>query len=121
MCLSNSSQSPKLLGFCEEIVAHPKFSKSFVLDVGIIPPLWLMIVLCLDMSLKRRGVKILRDMEPRAECVWNSGVIADDGDTLIASLERKQRSEPDGIDSGLPNFIRQMTQVRCYGGPSFLV
>lgn len=81
------AETTRLLDLCEEIVAHPKFSRSFVFDVGIIPPLWLMIALCPDMNLKKRGVKILRNMEPRAECVWNSGVIADDGDTLIASLE----------------------------------
>jgi len=113
------TETARLLRLCEKIVSHPKFSKTFVFDVGIIPPLWLMIVLCPDMSLKRKGVKILRDMEPRVECVWNSGIIADDGDTLIASLESKQRSE--ATDYTLPNFARQTTQVTCDGVPRFFV
>jgi len=78
------SETANVLTLCESMVAHPRFLKTFVFDIGIIPPLWMLILMCPCPQLKKRAVKILRDMEPRTECAWNSKIVADNGDALIA-------------------------------------
>ena len=66
---------------------HPKFVKGFVFDAGIIPSLWIIVMLCPDRELKMEATKILRSMDGRVECVWNSTTVAETGEQALALAE----------------------------------
>ncbi|KAL2070192.1 hypothetical protein VTL71DRAFT_13218 [Oculimacula yallundae] len=70
-------------------VTHPDFTFGFVLEMGIIIPLWMVIVLCPGLQWKREAIKVLRSMEPRIECVWDSRAVADAGDEIVRDAEEQ--------------------------------
>ncbi|KAG0647708.1 transcription regulator [Hyphodiscus hymeniophilus] len=80
--------SRNLLIGARDIVSHPKYTKGFVFEVGVIPPLFTVIVYSPNMLYKKEALGILREMQPRVECVWDSRVVADAGEAFIEMLER---------------------------------
>ena len=97
LCSTSSENSPfwdeplymarNILTEARNLVSHPEFTKSFVFDVGIIPPLWVVLVFCSDVSCKKDALGILRSIQPRVECVWDSRVVADAGEAFIELVE----------------------------------
>lgn len=77
----------KILSHSWNLVKHPKFTKGFVFDAGSIPCLWSIIMLCPDRELKREATRILRSMDGRVECVWDSRTVAETGEKALAILE----------------------------------
>lgn len=86
-----------ILDFSRRLVAHPRFSKGFVFDTGIISSLSLVVMLCPDRGLRREAVEVLKAMRPRREGVWDSRVCAEAGEKSIA----KEESEMELIDPSL--------------------
>lgn len=76
-----------ILSDARALVAHPKYAKSFVFDVGIMPSLWIIMVFCFDISLRKEALAILRSMQPRIECVWDSKDLADKGEEILRMME----------------------------------
>jgi len=76
-----------ILDFSRRLVAHPKFSKGFVFDMGIISSLSLVVMLCPDRGLRREAVEVFKAMRPRREGVWDSRVCAEAGEKLIVEEE----------------------------------
>ena len=89
-----------ILSFSRQLVAHPKFIKGFVFDIGIIPSLTTVIMVCPDRNLKREAIDVLKSMEPRREGVWDSSAVARAGD--ISMEEEDGRMDLDMID---PNIL----------------
>jgi len=77
----------EILSIGKKLVAHPKFVKGFVFDAGIIPSLWIIVMLCPDRELKTEATQILRNMDGRVECVWNSAVVAQTGEQALALVD----------------------------------
>jgi hypothetical protein len=73
-----------IIALSRRLVEHPHFVRSFVFDTGIIPALIIILMLCPDRALKREAVGVLRDMVPRWEGVWDSRVVAEAGERLLA-------------------------------------
>ncbi|KAG0651973.1 transcription regulator [Hyphodiscus hymeniophilus] len=69
------------------LVKHPRFVLGFVFDIGIIPALVIILMLCPDRDLKRATNAVLRDMMPRREGVWDSRIVAEAGEKLLAGEE----------------------------------
>ena len=80
----------KILSHSHNLVRHPKFTKSFVFDAGIIPSLWIIIMLCPDRELKQEATAILRSMDGRVECVWDSRTVAETGEKALAMMEGRE-------------------------------
>ena len=76
-----------IVALSRRLVEHPNFVKRFVFDIGIIPALVIILMLCPDRTLKRETNAILRDMVPRREGVWDSRVVAEAGEKLLAEDE----------------------------------
>lgn len=91
-----------ILTFSRQLVAHPKFIKGFVFDIGIIPSLTKVIMVCPDRDLKQEAIDVLRSMEPRREGVWDSTAVAQAGET---SMEEDGRMDLDMID---PNLLETL-------------
>ncbi|PMD37946.1 hypothetical protein L207DRAFT_635387 [Hyaloscypha variabilis F] len=86
-----------ILDFSRRLVAHPRFSKGFVFDIGIISSLSVVVMLCPDRGLRREAVEVLKEMRPRREGVWDSRVCAEAGEKSIV----KEESEMELIDPSL--------------------
>jgi hypothetical protein len=87
--LGSNHSMKHILELQRTLVRHPDFSKSFVFDSGIIPTVWMVFVLCPDVVLKKEALEILREMQPRVECVWDSRVIAQTGEMFLEKIEKQ--------------------------------
>lgn len=76
------------------LVARSDFPKSFVFELGIIPPMWFVVVLGPDMSLRREATAILKSMAPKVECVWDSQVIARAAEDILNKSDSPERVLP---------------------------
>lgn len=83
------------------LVEHPNFLKGFVFDIGIIPALVIILMLCPDRALKRETNGILRDMIPRREGVWDSRIVAEAGERILGEGEGEDPVPDDMIDPRL--------------------
>ncbi|TVY46627.1 hypothetical protein LOCC1_G003298 [Lachnellula occidentalis] len=75
----NSNRFPTIqaiLSLSRQLVAHPNFVKGFVFDIGIIPSLTKVIMVCPDRNLKQQAIDVLKSMEPRREGLWDSSAVA---------------------------------------------
>lgn len=77
----------KILSIARKLVKHPAFVKGFVFDAGIIPSLWIIVMLCPDREFKMEATQILRSMDGRVECVWDSATVAETGEKALALVE----------------------------------
>ena len=80
----------KILKLSRNLVKHPRFTKNFVFDAGVIPCLWIIIMMCPDRDMKQQATQILRSMEGRIECVWDSRTVADTGEKALAMMEERR-------------------------------
>jgi hypothetical protein len=101
-----------LLTGARDLISWPKYTKSFVFDVGIIPSLWIVIVFCSDISYKKEALGILRDMQPRVECVWDSRVVAQAGKAFIEEVEKNI-----GIGTGINIATTRKGNIETTLGP----
>jgi hypothetical protein len=76
-----------IVALSRRLVEHPNFVKGFVFDIGIIPALVIILMLCPDRALKKETTSILRDMVPRREGVWDSRIVAEAGERILAEDE----------------------------------
>ena len=88
-----------IVALSRRLVEHPNFVKGFVFDIGIIPALVIILMLCPDRWLKRETNSILRDMIPRREGVWDSRIVAQAGERILA--EDEDPAQDDMIDPRL--------------------
>jgi hypothetical protein len=73
-----------ILSFSRRLVAHPKFRHGFVFDIGIIPSLCTIMLMCPDRPLRKEAIDVLRSMDGRREAMWDSKVCADAGESAIS-------------------------------------
>jgi hypothetical protein len=73
-----------ILLFSRRLIAHPKFRHGFVFDVGIIPSLCTIMLMCPDRTLRKEAIDVLRSMGGRREAMWDSKVCADAGERALA-------------------------------------
>ncbi|KAE8451403.1 hypothetical protein EG329_004032 [Mollisiaceae sp. DMI_Dod_QoI] len=82
-----------ILDFSRRLTAHPRFSKGFVFDIGIIAPLSMVSMMCPDKALRRETIDVLRSMAPRREGMWDSRVCAEAGDRYLTTEDTQANAE----------------------------
>ena len=78
----------KVISLCWDLVAREDFARGFVMDIGVIPFLWTTIITVPWEGVKRDGIRILREMVPRVESVWDAGIVADAAEAFV-NLEKR--------------------------------
>jgi hypothetical protein len=71
-----------------EVVEHPKFSKSFVFDIGIVPPIWITAIVSPYRDLQYTALGLLKAMTPRVECVWDSKAVSEAAEAYLKMLDQ---------------------------------
>jgi hypothetical protein len=80
----------EILKLCGKLVVHPRFTKSFVCGLGIIPPLWCILKMSPERELKVEAVRLLREMVPRVEGIWNSKAVAEAGELELKASDSQR-------------------------------
>lgn len=75
--------SREIVDLSKLVADDPSFIKSFVWDCGIVPGLSIVIAACLDMSIRKEALQLLKQMVPRREGVWDSATAAKFGERLL--------------------------------------
>ena len=65
------------------VVADTRFKKTFVFDCGVIPSLFITIMICRNRSIREEAIRILRMAEGRMEITWNAATVADMGEKVL--------------------------------------
>jgi hypothetical protein len=86
----------EIIALCSDLIRHPAFVKSYVLEAGILPVLFVVVTRCGDSMVRQEAVRILKDSRPRREGVWDSVKLSQMADRLL-SLEDIS-NEPDARD-----------------------
>jgi Fungal specific transcription factor domain len=73
----------EVLGLCQAVADHPRFVRSYVFDVGIVPILFLVVVKCRDKMVRLKAIEVLKASSPRREGLWDSMVMARIGEALM--------------------------------------
>lgn len=77
-----------ILSLSHKLVSHANFLKGFVFDLGVIPCLVSVWLLCPVQHLKAEAIEVLESMVPRREAFWDSRAAANAGRRY---LEREQK------------------------------
>jgi hypothetical protein len=86
-----------ILALSRRLVDYPSFTKGFVFDIGIIPALVIILMLCPERELKVQATTILGDMVPRREGVWDSRIVWEAGLRILRWEEEGENAK--GFDS----------------------
>jgi hypothetical protein len=76
-------ESRKIVDLSRRVAADPNFRKGFVFDCGIVPGLFIVVVACLDTSIRKEALQLLKDVIPRREGAWDSFVLAKAGEKTL--------------------------------------
>ncbi|TVY91761.1 hypothetical protein LAWI1_G003879 [Lachnellula willkommii] len=82
----------ELLSLCRAVIKHPRFVKSFVLDVGIVSYLFMVFLRCRDEAVRRSAISLLKMASPRREAFWDSALLAKTAERVMA-LEKRGAAE----------------------------
>lgn len=66
------AESREIVNLSKLVAADPSFRKSFVWDCGIVPGLSIVVAACLDMSIRKEALEVLKQIVPRREGAWDS-------------------------------------------------
>ncbi|KAE9365402.1 hypothetical protein N431DRAFT_353356 [Stipitochalara longipes BDJ] len=82
----------EIVGLCRTVASHPRFVKSYVFDVGIVPILFLVIVQCRDKMVRQEAIAVLKAASPRREGLWDSMMVAKIGEALMKAEDNTEIS-----------------------------
>ena len=66
------AESREIVNLSKLVASDPSFRKSFVWDCGIVPGLSIVVAACLDMSIQKEALEVLKQIVPRREGAWDS-------------------------------------------------
>lgn len=92
------SNMQSVLNLCHSLIDHPRFFKSFVCDVGIIPCVWSILLMSPDREMRLDALQILHKMKPRVEGAYNSTYIAEAGEHAIKLLDSRERCQENSLN-----------------------
>jgi len=77
----------EIVSLCQTVAGHPRFVRSYVFDVGIVPVLFLIVVQCRDRMVRQEAIAVLKAASPRREGLWDSMMVAKIGEALMKAEE----------------------------------
>lgn len=69
------------------VVRDYRFKNSFGFNCGIIPSLFIAIMICRNWEIRKAAIKVLRMAEGRVEVVWDALKVADLGEQMLKAEE----------------------------------
>jgi hypothetical protein len=82
-------ESREIVGLSKRVATDPSFRFSFVWDCGIVPGLSIVIAACMDMSIRKEALQVLKDIVPRREGAWDSLTAVKFGERCLGMSENR--------------------------------
>lgn len=76
----------EVLSITRSICADPDFRRDFVLDCGILPGLFMVIVAPVGGCINREALELMRSLVPRREGVWDSADLVTAGEAFLRGV-----------------------------------
>jgi hypothetical protein len=65
-------ESREIIHLSRLVMADPSFRRSFVFDCGFVPALFMVVVVCENIRLRKEALELLKQSMPRREGTWDS-------------------------------------------------
>lgn len=78
----------KIFDIVREVINHPRFSKSFVFDIGIVPPLWITAIVSPYREMQHEALGFLKEIIPRVECIWDSKAVSKAAEAYLNLIDQ---------------------------------
>lgn len=88
------AEAQEIIDLSRRVVRDHRFKHSFGFDCGIIPSLFIAIMLCRKREIRKQGIEILRMAEGRVEVVWDASQIAEVGERMLRAEARGETVLP---------------------------
>ncbi|KAE9368242.1 hypothetical protein N431DRAFT_414528 [Stipitochalara longipes BDJ] len=82
------AEARELVDLTRRVVSDPRFKKSFGFDCGIVPALFIAIMICRDREIREEAIEILRMAKGRVEVVWDASKVAELGEKMLKAEEQ---------------------------------
>jgi hypothetical protein len=80
-------ESREIINLSQLVIADPTFRKAFVFDCGIVPGLFIVIVICENMAIRKEAFQLLQKTVPRREGAWDSTVLVKVAEQVLQVAE----------------------------------
>lgn len=72
------------------MVLDHRFKKSFGFDCGVVPALFIAVMIFRNRGIREEAIRILRLAEGRIEVVWDTAKVAELGERMLRAEEQGQ-------------------------------
>jgi Fungal specific transcription factor domain len=82
------AEAREIVDLSRRVVRDHRFKNAFGFDCGIIPSLFIAIMICRNREIRKEAIEILRMAEGRVEVVWDASKVAELGEQMLNAEER---------------------------------
>lgn len=84
------AEAREIVDLTRRVVLDPRFKKAFGFDCGVVPSLFIVIMICRNREIREEAISVLRMAEGRIETVWDASKIAELGERKLKAEEQGQ-------------------------------
>jgi hypothetical protein len=83
-------EAREILDLTRRVVLDHRFKKTFGFDCGVVPALFIAVMICRNREIREEAIRILRLAEGRIEVVWDAVKVAELGERMLRAEEQGQ-------------------------------
>jgi hypothetical protein len=84
------AEGREIVDLTRRAVLDPRFKKAFGFECGVIPSLFITVMICRNRKIREEAVSILKMAKGRIEVVWDASKIAELGEKVLKAEEQGQ-------------------------------
>jgi len=84
------AEAREIVDLTRRAVLDPRFKKSFGFDCGLVPSLFIVVMICWNREIREEAISVLKMAEGRIEVVWDASKIAELGEMRLKAEEQAQ-------------------------------
>jgi hypothetical protein len=77
----------EIINLSRLVIGDPSFRKGFVFDCGIVPGLFIVVVICENLEIRKEALQVLKSTVPRREGVWDSVTLVNVAEQVLQMVE----------------------------------
>lgn len=85
-----AAEASEVVDLARRVISDKSFKKTFVFECGVLPPLFIVIMLCRNRSVRVEAIRVLRMAEGRMEVTWDATAVANMAEMAMAAKEQGQ-------------------------------
>jgi hypothetical protein len=84
------AEAREIVDLTRRVVLDHRFKKSFGFDCGVVPSLFIAIMICRNRKIREEAINILKMAEGRIEVVWDASKVVELGEKMLKAEEHGQ-------------------------------